>query len=186
METTALTLQEAAEVLGVSAQRVSQLLDEGKLDGPQSEGDQRATPNAPRVWRASLDAELARRLAKRTNSRKGYEDQSAALEELVAQLRVLADHNRQLLDAVQRLERREEAARSLALNQKAAREVVADALAAEQRRCEDLEVELASTLARLRNLERRSQTQQALASVIDDGLGGYLAPDDLRGLGPGE
>jgi hypothetical protein len=56
----AVTLAEAARRLGVTAQRVSQLLNLGQLSGP-SVGPGRARKNAQRVWESSLRGEIARR-----------------------------------------------------------------------------------------------------------------------------
>lgn len=56
----ALTIGQAAGILGVSPQRVSQMLQDGRLEGPSppASGDRR---NAARVSRKSLQAEQRRR-----------------------------------------------------------------------------------------------------------------------------
>lgn len=56
-----MTCREAALLLGVSRSRVSQLLAEGRLTGPKQPADRRASPNAPRVWRESVDQRLRQR-----------------------------------------------------------------------------------------------------------------------------
>jgi hypothetical protein len=56
----AVTLAEAASRLGVTAQRVNQLLNLGQLSGPDV-GSGRARKNAQRVWESSLRDEIARR-----------------------------------------------------------------------------------------------------------------------------
>lgn len=60
-----LTVAEAADTLGVSPQRVHQLLTSEELDGPGlPAGRLRFPPNAERVSRSSLDALIARRAEK--------------------------------------------------------------------------------------------------------------------------
>ncbi|UZK92645.1 hypothetical protein OIO89_00650 (plasmid) [Mycobacterium ulcerans] len=59
-EPSAYTLADAGKQLGVTAQRVSQMLSSGELTGPQYP-QQRVPKNAVRVWKWSLDQELARR-----------------------------------------------------------------------------------------------------------------------------
>lgn len=54
------SLADAAELLGVTAQRVNQMLTSGKLSGPQYP-QKRVPKHAVRVWKWSLDQELARR-----------------------------------------------------------------------------------------------------------------------------
>ncbi len=56
------SLADAGELLGVTAQRVSQLLSAGKLTGP-TYPHKRVPKHAVRVWKWSLDQELARRRA---------------------------------------------------------------------------------------------------------------------------
>lgn len=54
------SLADSAALLGVTAQRVSQMLSSGKLSGPQYR-QKRVPKHAVRVWKWSLDEELARR-----------------------------------------------------------------------------------------------------------------------------
>src|SRR5215469_5848571 len=56
----AVTLSEAASILGVSTQRVNQLLNLGDLTGPDV-GHGRARKHALRVWASSLREELTKR-----------------------------------------------------------------------------------------------------------------------------
>ncbi len=56
----AYTLAQAAQLLGVSPQWVGQMLKDGPLTGPQYQR-KRVPKNAPRVWKWSMDQELARR-----------------------------------------------------------------------------------------------------------------------------
>jgi hypothetical protein len=56
----AYTLAQAAQLLGVSPQRVGQMLKDGALTGPQYQL-KRVPKNAHRVWKWSVDQELARR-----------------------------------------------------------------------------------------------------------------------------
>lgn len=59
----AMTIKDAAERLGVTPQRVSQMLASGLLHGPSTAHGRRAAPNALRVFTASLDQALAARAA---------------------------------------------------------------------------------------------------------------------------
>src|SRR4051794_17722940 len=60
----ALTLKEAAEQLGVRPQRISQMLADGDLTGPDVPDGGRAPKNMGRVWAQSLNDELQRRASK--------------------------------------------------------------------------------------------------------------------------
>jgi hypothetical protein len=63
-EQRAFTITEAAQLLQVTPQWVSQMLRSGTLNGPDA-GPGRARKHAPRVWEGSLQEEISRRTAKR-------------------------------------------------------------------------------------------------------------------------
>lgn len=62
----ALTIADTATRLGVTTQRVSQLLSEGTLSGPPQPEGRRAPKNATRVWLASLLTYEEQRAQRRT------------------------------------------------------------------------------------------------------------------------
>lgn len=63
----AVTILDAAARLGVTRQRVNQMLSAGDLDGPAQTQAVRARRNAPRVFVASLESLEARRTSDRSN-----------------------------------------------------------------------------------------------------------------------
>lgn len=76
----ALTLAAAAERLGVSQQRISQLLSARELRGPSYVG--RAPKLAPRVWESSISEYTAGRHSSNTPSRKAL---ASALKDCTAE-----------------------------------------------------------------------------------------------------
>lgn len=81
----ALTIGQAAHALGITPQRVSQLLAAGALEGPEPPPGQRAPRDAPRVWLESLEAEQQRRSAIPAQSkpqRRTYDDPDALRDDV--------------------------------------------------------------------------------------------------------
>ncbi|MGV0737527.1 hypothetical protein ABQF35_11125 [Mycobacterium syngnathidarum] len=60
----ACTLSQAADALGLTTQRVLQMLGDRTLTGPPKSDESKSLSNAPRVWSASLADEIARRRAR--------------------------------------------------------------------------------------------------------------------------
>jgi hypothetical protein len=111
----ALTLAEAAERLGVTPQRISQLLCSGVLSGP-TVGPGRAPKGAGRVWESSLQQEIdkrqagSRRIRRRTTSDDGVQTgpltrEPAALE-AVLQMKIRLDDAREALREERRANKR--------------------------------------------------------------------------------
>lgn len=173
----AVPLSVAAARLGITPQRVSQLLAEGRLEGPPVTG-KRASPNVPRVWEVSLAAyEASRRSTGPT-----LEEISKRLTDLEARVPVFeptstgTPEHGVLLNELY-------AARAAASEFKVVAEMAVDA----RRVVERLNTTLAARVAALEaeNRDLREQLQQALD------LGSSRVEDRYRGavtqlLGPGD
>lgn len=94
-----LTIGQAAHALGITPQRVSQLLAAGTLEGPATPPGQRAPRDAPRVWLESLEAEQQRRVALpgRSKPRRQIPDNPDALRDDAFRLKVALDAARDQL-----------------------------------------------------------------------------------------
>ncbi|WP_225331267.1 hypothetical protein [Mycobacterium intracellulare] len=103
------SLADAGELLGVTAQRVSQMLSSGQLTGPKYP-QKRVPKHAVRVWKWSLDQEFARRqapppprqaphrpdaVADRAAFAQWWERQEARVNAAAHELKVAADLARQ-------------------------------------------------------------------------------------------
>lgn len=99
-----MTIKDAAKRLGVTPQRVSQMLAAGLLHGPPTAKGRRAAPNSPRVFKASLDQALADRAADASDQLHG-EPSRYVLDDDVLRLKVALDVAR---DQIARLRRRNE------------------------------------------------------------------------------
>ena len=91
-----LTRRAAAEQLGVTPARISQLLASGQLRGPAQAAGRRAPKNAPRVWRESLEAYARER---RGGGRQGIaaagEMSNLALRDDLLRLKYALDQSRE-------------------------------------------------------------------------------------------
>ncbi|WP_244890287.1 MULTISPECIES: hypothetical protein [Mycobacterium simiae complex] len=77
-------MADAGELLGVTAQRVSQMLSAGKLSGPHYP-HKRVPKHAVRVWKWSLDQELARRQSTPSPRSAHHQPDPAADRDVFAQ-----------------------------------------------------------------------------------------------------
>ena len=86
-----LTLKEAASHLGVSPQRISQMLKDGDLDGPPQRPGARAPRNAPRVYMASLEERVARHAKPQRERGRAAMPSEAALRDDAHRLKLALD-----------------------------------------------------------------------------------------------
>jgi hypothetical protein len=111
----ALTLAEAASRLGVTPQRISQMLRSGDLSGPTM-GPGRAPKGVGRVWESSLQHEIDKRLVNIRRRRRpgtsngdvqtGSSAREAAALEAVLQMKVRLDDAREALRHERRASKR--------------------------------------------------------------------------------
>lgn len=165
------SLADAGALLGVTAQRVSQMLGEGKLSGPQY-SQKRVPKHAVRVWKWSLDQELARResappparqtphqadaVADRTAFAQWWERQEARVNAAALELKVAADLARQQAS--------EDRRKARLLMSKLARVTVQQAELIEQLK-DDLAVD--------------SERTERILDAYSDALTQLLAPDSI-------
>jgi len=97
----ALTIGQAATLLGVTQQRVHQLLSRGVLVGPRIPGGQRAQRGAPRVWRSSAEDYLRRRRPRASNV-----PASSELRDDVLRLKIALDAARDVIAQERKQSRR--------------------------------------------------------------------------------
>jgi len=150
----AVTLAEAASRLGVTAQRVSQLLNLGQLSGPDV-GPGRARKNAQRVWESSLRDEIARR------SRDHLSKPSA---------RASADRSR--------ASAREAAAMEATLQMKVRLDDAREALRRERQANERLTSVLAAVTTELQIAQSQADRLDDIAAGYSEALTQFLIPDD--------
>lgn len=145
---TAVTIQDAAARLGVTRQRINQMLTAGDLDGPHQPAGARAPRNAPRVFIASLESWEADHAGRRRSglSRSRSFDAEAVLRDDAYRMKLALDTARDQLTK-QRLQ-----------NEKLAG-LLADAVAA-----------LQAEQAMAREAERITEEYAAIAT-------NHLAPD---------
>lgn len=87
----AVTIQDAATRLGVTPQRVSQMLKSGVLTGPPQPPGARGVPNAPRVYVASIqDRQMQRASTQHGDGRPGTRSE-AALKDDAHRLKLALD-----------------------------------------------------------------------------------------------
>lgn len=87
----AITIQDAATRLGVTRQRISQLLKSGALDGPPQASGVRGLPNAPRVYVASVQERQTRRAPSRQGGRRPVTGSEATLKDDAHRLKLALD-----------------------------------------------------------------------------------------------
>lgn len=148
----ALTCREAALLLGVSRSRVSQLLAEGLLTGPKQPANRRASPNAPRVWRESVD----QRLRHRTHG---------AAE---------VSHDPDIRDA--------RALRDDVIRLKSALDVSLDQIAAQRTQTSRVTHLLAQAVEALEAEQKSSQALDDVARALSSVVTTHVFPDTLTGL----
>lgn len=171
----AVTLADAAAALGLSPQRISQLLSAGVLNGPSVFTGTRAAPGSPRVYVSSLAAERARRALPGPHSRQGT--RVAALEKTVEQVA------RELSELRQTVVDRERAAREAAVELKASADSLLEQLLVQIEANTALSVEAATNKALLdaaRQKARAIETARAAASGALGTLIGPAGPHDIR------
>lgn len=86
-----MTIQDAAARLGVTRQRISQMLKSGALDGPPQPAGVRGLPNAPRVYVASLQKRQAHRPTGQQAGRRPVTQSEAALRDDAHRLKLALD-----------------------------------------------------------------------------------------------
>lgn len=178
----ALTLKEAAQQLGVRPQRISQMLGDGDLTGPDVPDGGRAPKNMGRVWTQSLNDELKRRASK-VSSESGAAVKIRALEERIDQLEGLLQEVSQTgPTGLRRAEEGERAARAAATRMKVALEVATESLLAERNTVSDLRRENADLKERLAVAEQRAETLDAMSQAFGDSLTQLLGADSPEGL----
>ena len=152
----AVTLVEAASRLGVTPQRISQLLKLGVLSGPDV-GLGRARKHAPRVWESSLRREVVRR---QTDGRRGAGQSSAGTTDLVS--KSLA---------------REAAAMEAALQMKLRLDEAREALRRERQANQKLTSVLATVTAELQVAQGQADRLDNIAAGYSDALTQLMIPD---------
>jgi hypothetical protein len=177
----ALTLAEAAARLGVTPQRVSQMLATGALRGP-AVTTARAAKNAERVWVSAVEEALAQPRHRRHHRQAAdslLEERVAALE---ARLQANARTSFQHPEELERLANLERAARESALHLKVAADAAMAALGLEQKRTRELGAEVARLRGLVEEAQRRAEVAETVRQAFGDGLTQLLAPGDAAGV----
>lgn len=151
----AVTIADAAASLGVTTQRIHQLLNEGALAGPPQPEDQKRAPSGvPRVWVNSLLAQKERRTqreqpaaSKRRRRKPSVQVESASILELKVSL-----------------------------------DLVREDLARERQQSRNLTQLLAQAVAALDEQQRLSERGDRIADGYSRALGELLAPTDIADL----
>lgn len=86
-----MTLTEAASRLGVTPQRVSQLLSQGRLQGPSQSPGARARKNAPRVYLSSIEERIAQKALPRSQRGRTTSLSETALRDDAHRLKLALD-----------------------------------------------------------------------------------------------
>lgn len=161
----AVSIHEAASLLGVSKPRVHQLLNAGALSGPTVTG--RAPAGVPRVWRTSLNEELQRRRvgpgASRRRERLDQPDRQVGSE----------------APSVAPVDPAVEATREAAFRLKIALDAARDALNAERAQTRQVTKVLAETVAMLAEQQRLTDRADELTNGYADALTQLLGPEDV-------
>jgi len=151
----ALTIADAATRLGVTTQRISQLLRTGVLSGPPQPVGRRAPKNAPRVWLASLLTHEEQRAQqreptgtrRRRRSRPSAQVESAAIHALKVSL-----------------------------------DLARESLAEERQRSRNLTDLLAQTVAELGAQHDLAERADKIADGYSQALSELLAPTDIADM----
>jgi len=178
-----LTIAAAAARLGVTRQRVSQMLTSGELEGP-STGPGRAPKEAGRVWGWSLDLAVQRRELASSQPTEGASHDVAHLATRLADLeRTVAELVTRGTGPTDFFAGRERAARQAAMSLKVQADFAHDELSMETARAAALEAEVAALKARVRELETKRDRDAALHDAYRDALTSLLSadsPDEVR------
>ena len=161
----AVTLSEAASVLGVSPQRVNQLLNLGDLTGPDV-GPGRARKHAPRVWESSLRQELTKRQAgRRRRAGRALADPSGEVSKPSGS------------DKEARPPAREGGALEAALRMKLRLDAAREALRVERQANKRLVGIIAATAAELQVAQAQADRLDDVAAGYSEALTQFLIPD---------
>lgn len=165
----AVTIAEAAAVLGVSRPRIHQLLNAGVLTGRKIETT-RAPAGALRVSRASLVAEVERR----RRVKEGAKVRTDPGDARGSSKGDAADRGSKT-----RRDRRGDSATAAALRMKIALDQARDALKHERAQTAKVTRVLAETVAMLQEQQRLTQQADDLAARYADAVTQLLTPTDL-------
>ena len=171
----AVTLADAAAALGVSPQRISQLIRAGVLNGPRVSTGARSAPGSPRVYVSSLAEELTRRALPEPRARQG--SRVAALESTVEQVA------RELSELRQGLVDRERAAREAAVELKASADALLEQLLAQIDANAALSVEAATNKAMLAAAGQKAQAIETARAATSGALGTLIGPAGPHDIG---
>ncbi|VBA61491.1 hypothetical protein [Mycobacterium attenuatum] len=170
----AYSLAQAAQLLGVSPQRVGQMVKAGALSGPQYQL-KRVPKNAPRVWKWAVDRELALRQPRSPFDSPGQNDTKTAND---------------YQDLGQWLEHKEARINAAAQELKVAADLARQQAAEDRRKARDLMSKLAKVV--IQQAEVIDQLKSDLALDFDrseqmldaysNALTQLLTPDDLGHL----
>lgn len=169
------TLAAAATALGLSPQRISQLIGQGVLDGPSSPVGARAKPGSPRVYLSSLTAELDRRAQSGAVLHRG--SRFAALESSIAGVA------RELSELRQNYVDRERSAREAAVELKASADALLEQLITQIDANAALTVEAATSKAMLEAASTKARAIESARAAASAALGvliGPAGPHDFR------
>jgi hypothetical protein len=170
----AVSLSDAAKALGVTPQRVNQMLASGELHGPDI-GSGRAAKNIGRVYEWSIHQELALRSAAPTpatppsRGRQSLEARVLAVEQRLGTLS--ADETRALLN-------RERAARNAAQQFKVFADIAHDELMSERERTLEMSAENARLQAVLAQTQRMLASAERRGTMFGDSLTELLSDAD--------
>lgn len=176
----ALTRAEAAAALGVTPNRVGQLLDDGLLEGPPKPTTGRRRRNGPCVWEWSVKDRLARSQGQQPPPPSRGTAASASLEKRLARLEGGQDELRaQVRGLRELLEGRtgQDSARDALAYVKAAADVARDQASNERRERSRLARLLRDTAASLADELERDDSAQ-IATLYSDALTQLIAPSD--------
>lgn len=165
-EPAALTLTEAGVHIGVSPQRVGQLLDDGDLEGPDVPlgAGGRAPKNAPRVWWQSAERERQRR----QGGSKGRTSEASAADD--------PNSKRSTTRGIRTADR------TAALELKVGLDAAREALRSERERSERLAKLLRDTAAALQAQTIATAEADSITDSYARALGSFLTPDDASDL----
>lgn len=172
-----LTLQEAADFLGVTRAAVHQMLNDGRLDGPRFSG--RATAGAGRVTQASAAEERARRAAKQRGRRPRKPDVSTDLR---SEIRDLRAEVRRLTSQVTDLETRQAGHDDRLLHMKIAADEARAAARSARKGNRKLLKQLAESVASAESALEQADSLDGVADGYSATLTSLLVPDDPAAL----